>query len=61
MVLVSPGVHRESVVVTTPYLTIRGTDRNAVILDGEFRRANGIQVLEADGVTIQNMTARSFC
>ena len=60
LVLVSPGIYRESVRVTTPYLTIRGTDRNGVILDGRFRRPNGIHVLEADGVTVENMTARHF-
>jgi len=60
MVLVSPGVYEESVTVTTPYLTIRGTDRNRVILDGGFERANGIHVVEADGVTVQNMTARHY-
>jgi plastocyanin len=60
MVLVSPGVYRESVTVTTPYVTIRGTDRNGVILDGGFHDANGIDVVEADGVTVQNMTARHY-
>jgi plastocyanin len=59
MVLVAPGVYREQVTVTTPYVTIRGEDRNRTIIDGEFRRANGIQVIEADGVVIQNMTARN--
>jgi plastocyanin len=60
LVLVSPGVYREGVEVTTPNLTIRGTDRNEVILDGDFRYPNGIHVLGADGVTIENMTARHY-
>lgn len=60
LVLVAPGVYREEVTVTTPFITIRGLDRNAVILDGEFRRANGIKVLGADGVVIENMTARHY-
>lgn len=59
LVLVAPGVYKESVSVTTPGLVIRGTDRNAVILDGEFTRENGIAVT-ADGVAIENMTARSY-
>ena len=59
IVLISPGVYQEAVVVTTPFLTIRGLDRNRVILDGGFTLDNGIQVIEADGVTIENMTARS--
>ncbi|HEX2426272.1 MAG TPA: PLDc N-terminal domain-containing protein [Actinomycetota bacterium] len=60
LVLISPGVYVEAVVVTTPFVTIRGTDRNRVILDGDFRLDNGIQVIEADGVTLENMTARHY-
>ena len=37
----------------------RGQDRNRTMIDGEFQRANGIQVIEADGVVIQNMTVRN--
>ncbi len=59
MVLVAPGVYEEQVTVTTPYITIRGEDRNRTIVDGGFERANGIQVVEADGVVVQNMTARN--
>lgn len=59
-VLIWPGVYREAVVVTTPYLTIRGLDRNDTILDGDFRLANGIHVIEADGVAIENLTARHY-
>jgi len=58
LMLVAPGVYRESVVVLTPDLTIRGLDRNLVILDGEFGRDNGIKVLAADNVVVENMTAR---
>jgi hypothetical protein len=60
MIVVSPGVYHEAVKVTTPYVTIRGADRNRVILDGDFKRANGIHVIEADGVTVENMTARHY-
>ncbi len=60
LVLVSPGVYREAVDVTTPDLTIRGTDRNRVILDGGFTKENGIRVLDTDGVVVENMTARNF-
>ena len=47
-------------VVTTPYLTIRGMDRNDTILEGNFELANGIHVIEADGVAVENLTARHF-
>ena len=60
LVLIDPGVYREAVVVTTPYLTIRGMDRGETILDGDFELANGIHVIEADGVAIENLTARHF-
>jgi hypothetical protein len=60
LVLIDPGVYREAVVVTTPYLTIRGMDRNDTILEGGFEKANGIHVIEADGVAIENLTARHY-
>jgi hypothetical protein len=60
LVLISPGVYEEAVVVRTPFLTIRGLDRDGVILEGGFRLANGIEVVEADGVAIENMTARHY-
>jgi len=60
LILVSPGVYKEAVTVTTDDIVIRGLDRNEVILDGEFKKDNGIRVLEADGVAIENMTARNY-
>ena len=60
LILISPGVYREEVVVTTSSLTLRGLDRNRVILDGQFRMTNGVKVLGADGVVIENMMARHF-
>ncbi|MBI4543928.1 MAG: right-handed parallel beta-helix repeat-containing protein [Gemmatimonadetes bacterium] len=60
LVLISPGIYREQVTVTTPSLVIRGADRNRVILDGEFTRINGIEVLGADGVAVENLTVRNF-
>lgn len=60
LILVSPGVYKEGVNVQTDNLTIRGLDRNKTILDGEFTRENGIRVLGANGVAIENMSARNF-
>ncbi|RHX86291.1 right-handed parallel beta-helix repeat-containing protein [Leptospira stimsonii] len=59
LVLISDGVYFEEITVTTPSITIRGTDRNKVIIDGQFQRGNGIMVVAADGVVIENMTARN--
>lgn len=57
LILVDRGVYRESVEVTTPGLTIRGVDRSGVVIDGEFERGNGVEVLFADGVVVENMTS----
>jgi len=60
LVLVGPGVYKEAVTVhDTPRLTIRGTDRNEVILDGEFERQDGVLATVND-VVVENMTARHF-
>lgn len=40
-------------------LTIRGVDRNQVVIDGADTRKNGI-VVHADGVSILNMSAHNF-
>lgn len=57
LVMIDRGVYGETVSVTTPGLVIRGVDRNDVVIDGEFERANGFEVLFADGVAIENITA----
>jgi hypothetical protein len=59
MVLIAPGVYEEQVTVTTPFVTIRGEDRNRTIIDGGFERAVAIEVNGADGVVIQNLTTRN--
>jgi plastocyanin len=60
LVLVAPGVYHEAVKVTTEGIVIRGVDRNTTILDGQFKRDNGIFVVGADGVAVENMTARNY-
>ena len=45
LVLVSPGTYNEAVNVVTDEITIRGTDRAGVVLDGQFELDNGIRVL----------------
>jgi hypothetical protein len=57
LVLIQRGTYREEVQVTTPGVTLRGVDRNEVVIDGEFQRPNGVSVLFADGVAVENMTA----
>lgn len=59
LILVARGVYKEEVVVTTPSLIIRGEDRSETIIDGEFLRGNGIMVVGADGVSVENITTRN--
>lgn len=58
LVLVSPGVYREEVRVSTPGITLRGADRAGVVIDGEVQRPNGV-VVTADRVRVQNLTVRN--
>ena len=59
LVLVEPGIYHEAVVVDRPGLTIRGTDRNSVVLDGDSALSNGIEVTES-GVSIENLTLTGY-
>lgn len=59
LVLISPGVYHEAVVVGVSDLVLRGTDRNTVILDGQNDRANGI-IFAADGDAVENLTVRRY-
>lgn len=59
--LIAAGTYHEAVQVTTDELTIRGLDRNEVVLDGEFDLDNGFRLLlGAKGVAIENMTAMNY-
>ena len=60
LILIKPGTYHEAVNVTTDQLTIRGLDRNTVVLDGEFNLDNGIRILGAKGVAVENMTATNY-
>jgi len=59
MVSIAPGIYPEAVTVRTANLTIRGRDRNGVILEGGFKLSNGFKVL-ANNVVLENMTARHY-
>jgi hypothetical protein len=60
LVLVSAGTYHEAVDVTTDEIVIRGLDRDATILDGRFELDNGIRVVGAEGVAIENLTAMNY-
>lgn len=59
LVLIDAGIYHESVSVTTDGITVRGVDRNDVVLDGEHELANGVSV-GADGVAVENLTVHSY-
>lgn len=61
VILVGGGVYPGGIVVPEdrPGITIRGVERNAVVFHGENRVHNAIEV-EADDVTLENMTAHDF-
>src|SRR5687768_4332808 len=61
VILLAAGTYAGDIVVpeNKPGITIRGTDRNAVVFDGAYTRANAIEV-EADGVTLENMSAHGY-
>jgi hypothetical protein len=69
------GSASAGVMITTPDLHVRGLDRNGVVIDGTRGGAakcssetadqvaagrNGIEVFEANGVTLENLTACNF-
>src|SRR6266702_1644369 len=61
MVMIDPGVYHEAVTVHTPHITIRGRDRQSVIMEGDFKLSNAFKVVDGtDGVVIENMTARHY-
>lgn len=58
MVLLDPGTYPEEVTIDKPDVTLRGVDRNDVVIDGEGVRSFGV-VASADGVRIENLTVHS--
>jgi len=60
LILVKPGTYSEAVQVQTDNLTIRGLDRNTVVLDGKLELENGIRIVGAKGVAVENMTATNY-
>ncbi|WP_235736596.1 NosD domain-containing protein [Nocardioides alcanivorans] len=55
LVLVSAGTYAEEVLVNVPGVTLRGADRNGVVITGEGTRTAGVIAI-ADGVRVENLT-----
>ena len=60
--LIEPGVYYEEVKVTSAQsgIWIRGMNRNTVIIDGQHKVANGIEIFKASNVLVENLTVRNF-
>jgi len=67
-VLIEPGVYEEEVKVTKEHsgIWIRGMNRNTVVLNGEHitpnptTGANGIEIIKASNVSVENLTVANF-
>jgi hypothetical protein len=61
-VLIEPGVYYEAVKVTSAQsgIWIRGMNRNTVILDGQSKTGNGIEIYKTNNVWVENLTVRNF-
>jgi hypothetical protein len=61
-VLIEPGIYYEAVKVTSSQsgIWIRGMNRNTVIVDGQHKVANGIEINKASNVWVENLTVRNF-
>ena len=60
--LFEPGTYYEAVKVTSAQsgIWIRGMDRNKVIVDGQKKPGNGIEIYKANKVWVDNLTVRNF-
>lgn len=59
IILIAPGTYTDSLDVRADDVTVRGEDRNGVILDGELTRSNGV-VATGRRVTVENLTVRNY-
>lgn len=59
LILVAPGIYEEAVRIDIDGVTLRGADRNSVILDGADRLQNGVYVTASD-VAVENLTVRRY-
>jgi hypothetical protein len=61
-VLIEPGTYYEGVKVTSAQsgIYIRGMNRNTVIIDGQNKPGNGIEIFKTSNVWVENLTVRNF-
>lgn len=60
-VLIEPGTYYEEVkVIEKSGLWIRGMDRNKVVIDGQHKVGNGIDIVKSNNVWVENLTVHDF-
>lgn len=59
LVLIEPGTYHEEVVVERDGITVRGAERNTVVLDGRRALSNGVEV-RGSGVAVENLTVTGY-
>jgi hypothetical protein len=61
-VLIEPGTYKEAVKVGSAQsgIWIRGMNRNEVVIDGEHKAENGIEIKLANEVWVENLTVKNF-
>jgi len=61
-VLIEPGTYHEAVKVTAAHagISIRGMDRNGVIIDGDNHPGVGVEISKTNKVSVENLTVRNF-
>lgn len=55
LIVIGPGTYEESVLIDVEDVTVRGENRNEVVIDGGGVRPFGISAI-ADGVSVENLT-----
>ncbi|MEV4776960.1 right-handed parallel beta-helix repeat-containing protein [Microbacterium sp. LWH12-1.2] len=59
IILIAPGTYHGTLAVTADDVTVRGEDRNEVVLDGELTLSHGV-VGTGERVTVENLTVRNY-
>ncbi|QOR71076.1 right-handed parallel beta-helix repeat-containing protein [Ruania alkalisoli] len=59
LILISPGTYEGTLEVSADDVTVRGEDRNDVVLDGGLTASNGI-VGTGERITVENLTVRNY-
>ena len=57
-ITIQPGTYEQTMIVSTPDVTVRGADRNGTVIDGQGTRPYGVVGI-ADGLRVQNLTVRN--